>query len=173
MPVAASSAGSSVECPCGQSVPVPRLSDLRDAAGQRRFETNTIDTVRRMIAEGTLPPSRECMLSGQTTDDIARIYVECERIWSRESGRKGWTFIFTAFFLPFWWLWIILSARMLDQRPEDFGRNTEVSIPIRVCREQQSRLRHMGSWELSELLRRIPIYAKLLDEYRGAKLSVE
>jgi hypothetical protein len=169
LPVTASMAGGTVRCECDRSVAVPLLSKLRQAAGQRPFESGTIDTIRRMIAEGSLPPSRQCALTGRPTDDVAQVQVECERVWKRGPKTKaGWTFFALAFLIGiFWFVWLWLWWDLLNRKPEELGRDTVVWIPLRVCADQQHRLRRMGQWRLRRLLRQVPIYAQLLNEYPG------
>ena len=53
--VTADQAGTTVRCQCGESVPVPSLSKLRAAVGLGSYESGAIDTIRRMMDEGTLP----------------------------------------------------------------------------------------------------------------------
>jgi hypothetical protein len=153
-------------------VAVPRLSDLRQAAGEARFESGTIGTIRRMIADGSLPP-RECVLTGEPTEGVCYVKIQCESVWIRSTGTSNWWLILLVPILPFWSLLRVLTLQAPGRTREYLGRDTFVSVPVSVCNVQQDRLRWMSPWELSRLLRKIPIYAKLLDEYRGARLSVD
>ena len=119
VPVTAAMAGASVQCQCTRTVSVPRLSELREAVGQGSFEAGIVDTIRRMISEGKLPPTRECALTGRLTDDVAEIQVECERVWKRGPGRGRWSFaIFSLLFLPFGLLW---AWWLTDEKREELG----------------------------------------------------
>jgi hypothetical protein len=64
---------------------VPRLSELRHAAGQGAFEAGTIDTIHRMISEGELPWGDRCALSEHLTNNSVELTVECEQKWVRGS----------------------------------------------------------------------------------------
>jgi hypothetical protein len=66
--VKATIAGSTIQCACGRDVPVPRLSELRQAAGQGAFEAGIVDTIRRMIADGELPPWNAVCCDGQHSE---------------------------------------------------------------------------------------------------------
>jgi hypothetical protein len=126
-----------------------------------------------MISEGTLPPTRECVLTGRVTDDIVKIRVECERVWKRGPGKGRWAFaVFSVLILPFWPVWALLSWALLDERREDLGHNIVVQLPLRVCGECHSRLRRLSQRRIRRLLREVPVYAQLLAEYPGARVSV-
>jgi hypothetical protein len=47
--VQASQAGTTIPCDCGATLRVPRLSRLRELAGQGAYESGTIDTIQRML----------------------------------------------------------------------------------------------------------------------------
>jgi hypothetical protein len=172
VPVTAAQAGSVARCQCGRAVEVPPLSELRQAAGKRSFESGIIDTIRRMISEGNLPSTRECALTGCLTDDIAVVRVQCERVWKRGPKKSGWFFLLFALFLPFFWISALVSWALLDEKREDLGRDTVVDVPLRVCRDQQHRLRCMRQGRIRRLLRADAIYANLLREYPRATVRV-
>lgn len=172
-PVNPALAGSTILCDCGRTVTVPRLSALRQAAGQGAFEAGIVDTVRRGIATGELPSIRQCALTGEVTDDTVEVLVVCERKWLRGPGKRRWAFaILTVLFLPFWPLWILLSWALLDEKREELGRNTVVRLPLRVRGDQRVQVMRLSQRRLRRLLRMEPVYAKLLEEYPGATMRV-
>jgi hypothetical protein len=162
-----------VQCDCGRDVAIPQLSQLRKAVGRAAFEAGIVDTIRRMIADGELPPRNVCLVTGRFTKDTADVVVQCERVWKRGPGKATWAFaIFAAIFLPFWVLWIMLDHYSGKEKRQELGRDTLVRIPLRVCAECNDRLRRMSQWRLRRLLRTVPVYASLLKEYPGARIIV-
>ena len=120
LPVTADQAGSEVVCGCRRSVRVPRLSELRNAAGEGAYESGILDTIRRMAREGRLPVGNVCQLSGRPTSDVARVLVECERKWVRGPRRTtSGLFLLGMLTFPFWWVWAILFA---DERGKERAR---------------------------------------------------
>jgi hypothetical protein len=88
--VTATQADTSVTCSCGRVVRVPLLSKLRQMAGQGEFETNTIDTINRMLRNGELPSGDRCAISGNPTKDEYDLYVQCESQWLKAANHwKG------------------------------------------------------------------------------------
>jgi hypothetical protein len=166
--VKADDAGTAVRCECGESVPVPSLSKLRAAVGIGSYESGAIDAIRRMLAEGTLPWGETCAVSGRPTRDVLRIEVQCERLHLPQDPTKVVLLLATCFG-P--WATLILFR---GQRDQAHGRDTVVRIPLRVCREYH---RGLERWwmkrKLRRLLRTVPVYARLLDEYPGATIAVD
>lgn len=170
--VTASQAASLVPCACGKLIEVPALSRLRQSAGQGAYETGIIDTIRRMIDEGTLPAGRVCAISGDPTSDSYELYVQCESpsIKGTITGHSVADF-FLMFVLPsvqlhYW--------TTMDEERREVGYDRGVTVPLRVCRQCHDQLRRMRSqWRLRRLLETVPIYAQLLREFPDARISTE
>src|SRR5437867_2238950 len=76
-------AGTSIDCECGQSVPVPCLSELRREAGHHPFHTNVAEIVRDAVArEDFLAP--HCAGCESNNPERINLWVECERPASSE-----------------------------------------------------------------------------------------
>ena len=164
IPVTAAQAGAEVECPCGARVPVPRLSALRTQAGLGAYESGPIDTIRRMIAEGALPWGKVCAVSGRPTDDVIELHVQCERSYSPRGS--------SPLVLYFWPLLALIDGARSERR-EILGRDTVVCVPLRVAQDFHHRLaRRTGQRTLRRLLRGVPVYARLLQEYPQARVTV-
>jgi len=88
--VAQSQAGSTISCSCGQSLEVPRLSELRQSAGEQAYESGIMDVIQRKVASGELPSNDICLVSGLPTKDILWVNVECERKWFRGRDESKW-----------------------------------------------------------------------------------
>jgi hypothetical protein len=135
---------------------------LRELAGRGAYEAGTVDTIFAMIKRGELPAGSTCALSGAATNDVIDLYVEAERIHVG-SDRSAYV-----------WLGLLVSPVFfggLFQKPRpDVGRQTVVPAPLRVAEAHQSRVRRAGQRALKRWLRKVPIYAKLLDEYPRARV---
>lgn len=172
IPVTASMAGSNVACSCGAPVAVPRLSELRQRVGLAAYESGIIDTIHRMVNTGELPYGNECVISGMQTTDAFVLRVECERKWIKGAGKRRFLFLFLLPLLPFWLIWLAVAKTLADEPREELGRDTSVDVPLRVHCDFHAQLRKTKSQrELQRLLRTVPIYAKLLDEYPHAKIA--
>lgn len=171
--VTATQAGSDILCSCGCPVSVPLLSQLRKSAGQAAYEAGTIDTINRMIRDGELPQGDTCVMSGLPTSDTYGLYVQCESKWIKGPGKGRYLFVaLTILFLPFWIIWVLLGKAVLDEERQELGRDRGVYTPLLVRQEHLGQLcRTRSQSKLRKLLRTVPIYAKLLDEFPRARIT--
>ncbi len=171
--VSAAQAGTDVSCPCGGTVSVPSLSQLRESAGQGAYESGVIDTINRMIRDGELPHGDTCAVSGLPTSDTYRLYVQCESRWIRGPGKLRYLFtILAILFSPFRIIGGLLGKSLLDEERRELGRDRGVYTPLLVRKEYHEQLRRTRSQsKLRRLLRTVPIYADLLDEFPGARIT--
>jgi hypothetical protein len=143
------------------------LSKLRATAGIGSYETGAIGTIRRMLDQGALPWGDACAVSGRPTRDVLQVEVQCERLHVPKDPAKL-AMLLAVCAGPLWAAMALLSSH----RPTH-GRDTVVVVPLRVCCEYH---RGLSSWwknrKLRRLLRSVPVYASLLDEYWGATVSV-
>jgi hypothetical protein len=165
--VTADEAGTTVRCECGEGVPVPSLSKLRATAGIGSYETGAIDTIRRMLDQGALPWGDACAVSGRPTRDVLQVEVQCERLHVPKDPAR-FALLLAVCGGPLW-----AAMALVSRQHPTHGRDTVVVVPLRVCCEYH---RGLSSWwmnrKLRRLLRSVPVYARLLDEYRGATISV-
>ncbi len=167
IPVAAAQAGTEVACACGRAVKVPRLSQLRTATGKAAYKPTVIEAIERLTREGDLPFSETCALCGMPTSDSIELYAECERARYRPPS-----------VVPWWLLWlpwapvIWLMSKFLPLPGETQGRDTGVTLPLRVCKRDQGRLPR-NQRKLRDLLRPVPIYEQLLEEYPRARIYTD
>jgi hypothetical protein len=168
--VEAEQAGTTIRCDCGQDVPVPSLSKLRTTAGLGAYESGVIDTIRRMLDEGTLPWGETCAESGRPTQDVIQLVVQCERLQTAKDGLRSWQL---AVFLFGLWALLVMAGRG-QQHEEARGRDTFVTIPLRLQRESHRRLARWGTQRtFRRLLKTVPVYARLLEEYPRAAIRVD
>lgn len=173
--VDATQAGSPVPCSCGRTAHVPSLSMLRQSAAEQAYPRSTIETIVHMIECGELPLGDTCAVSGRPTIDTILLHIQCERIWHRGSSADGLGGGRVFCLVLFGWLYFLvawLESIRPDRPPDVLGRNTTVEVPLRVCVEFDKRLKRFGQRKLKKLLRRVPVYATLLDEYPSATISI-
>jgi hypothetical protein len=159
--VSASAAGAEVSCACGAVLAVPKLSVLRERSGQGAYESGPIDTIHRMLAEGTLPWGTACAVSGLPTDDVIHLTVECERLHAGSDNLKIALLISPLLFF---------LARYRER--DAVGRDTVVWTPLRVCREHHRSVAKARQRTLRRLLGSVPIYQRLLKEYPRPRIIV-
>ena len=172
--VTAGMAGSEARCDCGVLHQVPGLSELRRAAGQDPYVTNAVEKINKMLAQGELPPGPNCMVCHSPAPATFTCEVVCEQSWVVRRGRgqgpsnpllAGLALMFTPF-----WLRLMLDRREADE-PETRGRDVTVRVPLRLCgacRRSLGGLRR--SRAIKRLLRQVPVYEELLEEYPWAKV---
>jgi hypothetical protein len=163
--VPATAAGTEIACECGARVRVPNLSQLRTLAGRGAYETGIVDVIHRMRAEGSLPWGELCAVSGKPTQDTMDLSVHCETV---QLGKDG---LLSPMVLVF--LFGPLLAMLLSQRSthDPHGRETRIWTPLRVAKENQRTVVRASQKTLRRLLRTVPVYAALLDEYPRAKVQ--
>ena len=87
--VSQSQAGGTCLCECGTEVSVPRLSDLRLAAGQTRYSRTAVDRARGMLKRGELPTKRSCPICGNVGDTVVLLGIQCEKASSTDFQDQG------------------------------------------------------------------------------------
>ena len=171
--VTAGMAGTEVRCSCGVLNRVPGLSKLRQAAGQGAYITNAVEMINKMLAQGELPPGPDCMICHSPTRATFTCEVVCEKAWVMRRGPGESNAFLTGLALAFapFWLALTLLAKRDRNEPDVRGRDVTVRVPLRLCgacRRSLGGLRRPRA--IKRLLRQVPIYAQLLEEYPGAKV---
>jgi hypothetical protein len=164
--VRASQAGGVVNCRCSRVVAVPRLSQLRTAAGQAAHETNIRDSIARMIGEQVLPWGQCCAVTEMPTQDVMWFDIHCETSYTR-GGRVNWFLAVWSLLLPGGLFAMVLRAR---EQAENLGRDIVISVPVKVCDEKQSGLRRASQRYLRKLLLKVPVYHELFREHPYARI---
>lgn len=170
--VASHNAGADILCDCGRQVRVPLLSQLRRNAGHGAYESGTINTIQRMVHANELPAGSVCVISGIPTEDSYNLYVQCESKWMKGPGvGRYWFVALSILFLPFWIIWVLVGSALLNEERRELGNDRSVRVPLRVHKAYHHKLRGASNqrW-LKKLLRKVPIYAKLLEEFPAAKV---
>jgi len=166
--VSATQAGSTLKCDCGRSIDVPRLSVLREFAGESPVPLNTIERIRAMIQSGDLPSGDICPYSGRPANSTLYVHVQCERSWVR--GGDSWNIGTVIAYLLLGWIAALIASRE-SQPEEELGRETSVELPLRISSDVDSKVVAIrGQKKLKKLLRETPIYAELLQEFPDANV---
>lgn len=169
--VTAAAAGTSVTCRCGRAVSVPRLSEMRESAGAGAFESGVVDRIRRLVRERDINLSPCCLISDRPTSHRAWLQLECERRWVRDP-RKG-EFIphlIMSILVPFWSLRRLIWSP--DSDPQEFGHDIVVDLPLPIDPEFKHQLTKFSQRKLKELIRTVPEYVELLNEYPKARVLI-
>jgi hypothetical protein len=112
-------------------------------------------------------------VTGNTANDLVEVLVECEQKWLRGTRNRRWTYAILALvFFPFRPLSMLFAWTFVDEKREELGYETTVRVPLRACRSQHDCVSRYSQRRLCRLLRTVPMYAKLLDEYPGATVHL-
>jgi hypothetical protein len=142
---------------------------LRSSAGESPIPLNTIQQIQAMIRDGALPANEICPMSGRPATAVVWLHIQCERIWTEdESYGRDLAMVFFALFT--------VVARMRNafrsetyKPPVTKGRDTSVSVPVRVSPDVIATIRKMRHQrKLKILLEQTSIYRQLLCEYPEA-----
>jgi hypothetical protein len=162
-------AGGTCVCECGAVVDVPRLSELRLAAGQSRHPTSAVERVRGMLKRGELPSNQGCPICGNQGDEIVTFGIQCEHASSTDSQDHGILAV-----AIFGWIGALATAlRPQHRMGEIHGHEVRVEVPLRVCSQcvgaTGSRTRRRS---LRKYLCTVPAYREVFDEYPNAVVNV-
>jgi len=164
--VEVSKAGTTQTCVCGKAVQIPLMSALRRAAGQKPMPLNALEHFRLLSREGGLPDNVSCPITGAPVNDTVWVHVQCEREEVRYGRIKLWQHL-----LLFLFTRVILFYR--SGRPEVYGRDTAVEVPLGINRAARSSFATArGQRFLKEALSCSPTYSQLLREYPDADVWV-
>lgn len=98
------------------------------------------------------------------------LHIQCERSWVRGSGEWDTGKIIAYMFLLGWIGALIAWSK--SKPKEEFGRDTWITVPIRISTQVRTRaLRMRRQSKLRAVLRKTPIYSRLLQEFPGATVT--
>jgi hypothetical protein len=165
--VTAADAGTRVACECGVEQAVPSLSRLRQLEGRDPYEAGTVDTICRLVSCGELPQGENCAVSGRCTQDVLGCSVIISSVMLHEE-RMAMKILLSVFVSPlFFWI-----PKMFVKYYPAPGSETTVPTPIRLASRYHARYSKASQSRLRRLLRRVPIYRTLLDQYPLAQIVV-
>lgn len=165
--VTEASAGGSVQCLCGRSVPVPELRELRVRAGLPPYNVSPEVLIEHLLADGELPPDNHCVRCATPTEGRVHARAVCERTFSpRRSKMVAFLLMLLSPVLAI----IYLRDRVQD-REEPHGRDKIYRLPLPVCAGCRDNLH--GRHALEEALRVFAVYDQLLEKFPDADLRLE
>jgi hypothetical protein len=147
---------------------VPPLSRLREQSGLDPYESSTIDAIRRMMNQGSLPMSQVCAVTGEPTLDVVSVTVKAPTAFQQK-----WDWKRHFFYSLVLSSYLVFLPRLFARTIAVEGSATTIRVPLCVSARRQAMLRRAGQRRLKSLLRKVPIYAKLLDENPYAIVSIE
>lgn len=154
--------GSSVNCICGKTIDVPRLSDVRRSCGQTPYATTIIERLHSMSRSNELPPTDRCCCCQSIAIENVSCIVQCES--HAISGPGFWKTCVMIVLSPSWILSMLLSS---FGTPEVHGRATAIRLPLPVCGLCKKKVLASDA-ERKKALRNIPLYEELLLKYPDA-----
>ena len=162
--------GLMIRCACSRDVRVPRMSALREAAGETPYAQTMLDQIEGMIQEGKLPQENArnmCPVSDRGTDAVAFVNIQCERNITPmdTSGLKVAALLFLGHTITS----LLTLAR--DRVNEGEQRYRGITVPVRISSTAEKKFARLRSSQLKEILCETPIYAQLLAEYPDAMLT--
>lgn len=126
-------AGTSLRCPCGSTIAVPDLADLRSGAGARMGPPTPEKTIVNGVDSGRLPPEH-CATCGSAATKLLQYEAICEKSFVGSSGTNGFV---ECLLIGFGWLvgGMVGAAFATVPREEQtmLGRDLVVPVPIRLC----------------------------------------
>jgi hypothetical protein len=162
-------AGSVLPCPCGQSIQVPSLSQLKSSVGEAALSAEV--RIEQMIRLGMLPEEKRCLMCGLYTEDVQHVWTVCERIEVQEPAiRNWWAHVLLILFVGLFFYVFILLYLFRRYEEKAHGRDVRLRLPLRVCRECDDDLDDPAI--LRNVVMKVPHYEELLEKYPDAELSV-
>jgi hypothetical protein len=160
-------AGAKELCPCGRTLVVPSLHELRRRAGLPAPGLPPEKVVETLLLAGKLPEETYCVLCATPTDRVICCTTECERAYV-QCGRHAW-WVYLLGFLTFGWLGAI-AVHASSGEDREWGADRIFPLPLRVCADCQPRLN--GTAALNAALCRVPVYRRLLEKYPEARVTL-
>jgi hypothetical protein len=160
-----SAAGTRISCRCGREVRVPRLSELRSAAGDNRFQFSAIDALRHQLAGGVLPSSNHCAHCQAETADIMEFVLEGYVPSVGTGGKIWWLAPLDGFGMLFGKMRLSQVIAVHESANPQLVRQVVVTVPLRIAAPCQPLVRSMSPPQVRELLATETLYARFFLEY--------
>lgn len=179
--VSSSRAGSVIACRCGRGVTVPAADRptpppptvvSRDSPREAGTADDTIQTIKRMIRTRELPAPGKCPHSGKPANDVVVFRLHFDPVAEEELAATeqaaatsgGWNLF---------GLFGGRGASATARRPAPaVGRDVWVDMPVKVAHEAHAEILVSRSQKhFRDMLRTVPIYARLLVEHRTARIE--
>src|SRR5437660_9172710 len=132
--IAEGAAGTRIPCPCGCTIIIPSLRELRQQSGLPEVGPSPEMAVEAMLLAGTLPEEDYCVVCGAATDHSVCCRTECEKARVLDSRPPWWIrapLILLAF-CTFGLFGATVGAATPGQERE-WGKDRIFDLPVRVC----------------------------------------
>jgi hypothetical protein len=150
--------------------PVSPPDGPRRNSRRATFSAGTEDWIRQKLINEQVSSERTCAGCGIETDNTLQCILECERPY--QSGPGFWKRFFAGLF-GFLFFWPLLLLLLGKDKTEMLGRESVLELPLRLCHGCQMKLgAKPRPREIAALLRKVPVYDKLLSEYPRASITV-
>ncbi len=160
-----------ITCQCGRMVSVPTLSQLRKQSGQDPYARSSPEIIEGMIVNGEGPHGDLCTICGGQTLDEVLLHIQYESKWVRGTEEDKIPRVLL-FWLLFGWIGALIGFSKISRKHEVLGRDSIVEAPLRVHKGCQYALTLASQSQLKKLLCKVPIYAKLIEEYPSSVITV-
>jgi hypothetical protein len=166
-------AGGFITCSCGNSVAVPKLSQLRLLVGADAYVTNPAEAIRKAQRDGKEPAGYECLGCGAWDPVLYECSALCEQSHVKKSrGEDHSTGLLRWFFLPFI-LNIMLSFRNDSATIDRQGHDIDVTFRLPLCKLcAQSRGNPTRPAVAKQLMMEVPLLANLVNYYPQLTLKI-
>lgn len=171
-------AGTEVDCECGASTTIPRLSKIRELAGESAYATNSVDRLRVAISNGSLLTDEKCCFCSSLIGTRYSCTIVCEESYVHRAPETRSLNIggiaiaaMMKMFLPFW---ILFSKKESTEHAEVRGNDVMIDFPVLICEACE---RIEGSPQRTstarKAIRSMPECEELLSGYPKAKIKFE
>jgi hypothetical protein len=162
--VTAGDAGAKVACPCGRTVSVPSLSELRRGQGLAPYDAPLLE-IERMLAANQLPPAGGCVRCGGGAERVAVVAAECARAPAQRRTVARYLLLAFAIMIPG-----VRTAVMRDLNASQPQYDAIAQLPLLLCDHCRAETRDKTA--IKALLRHVPVYARLLDKYPSTRVTL-
>jgi hypothetical protein len=164
--VSAGRAGAEIVCPCGNTLHVPLLSDLRRQEGKSGYGDDPRSVIARLLTERDSLPGDACVGCQRPTKEKIVCIADLES--SQASSYNPLRYLRS---IMLFFNWTLMKRANKDRAI----RNNEnaIRLPVTFCRQcrEVNKDLHRG-WALKKLLQCVPVYTQLLEECPQAKLTL-
>jgi hypothetical protein len=156
-------AGTEIPCQCGKAVLIPRLSELRSQAGEAAEDPSPELVIRYLYGSGKeAVGGNACACCDATPVDRVLCFIECEKPATAEHSWLFWVF-FGLMSLP-----LAIFYYFVKREPKVLSEGKVLEFHLSLC--SACRKAALGSDSLQEVLRREPVFARLLVKYPTARV---
>jgi hypothetical protein len=166
-------------CRCGRVVTVPAVDRSekpavstagRDAPHEADDDDDTIHTIKRMLRTRELPAPGKCPHSGKPANDVVVFRLHFDPVAEEDLAANAQATQKSRGL--FGWFGGRGGTMIAAKSSRAVGHDVWVDMPVRVARESHTEiLASRSQKQFRDMLRTVPIYAKLLAEHPTARID--